>query len=92
MASVEENASAYQVNLVSRMTGEGRAEFRRTWGLHFVQKGAGLEEGRKGRKRGGGAQSVRANYVFFKGDVCDGFGNNAPVHHVYPVRRLIITN
>ena len=29
---MEGNASVYQVNPVSRITGEGRAEFLRTWG------------------------------------------------------------
>ena len=31
------------------MTGERGAEFYRTWGLGFDQKGAGLEGGVKGR-------------------------------------------
>ena len=44
MTTVKENASAYQVNPVSRITGKGRAEFLRTWGPCFDQKGAGLEE------------------------------------------------
>ena len=33
----------YQVYPVSRITGEGRAEFLRTWGPGFDQKRAGLE-------------------------------------------------
>ena len=48
---MEGNASVYQVNPVSRITGEGGAEFLRTWGPEFDQKGAGLEGG----GRGGGA-------------------------------------
>ena len=32
--AVEGNASVYQVNTVSRTTGEGRGEFVRTWGLY----------------------------------------------------------
>ena len=43
---MEGNASVYQVNLVSRISGEGRAEFLRTWGPDFDQKRAGLEGGR----------------------------------------------
>ena len=36
------NAPVYQVNtVVSRITGEGRAEFLRTWGPDFDQKGGG---------------------------------------------------
>ena len=44
------NASFYQVNTVSRITGEGRAEFLRTWGPDFDQKGGG----RGGGGGGGG--------------------------------------
>ena len=42
MTAVEGNASVYQVNPVSRITGEGRAECLRTWGPSFDQKGAGV--------------------------------------------------
>ena len=42
---MEGNASIYKVNPVSRMTGEGRAEFLRTWGPGFDQKGAGGGKG-----------------------------------------------
>ena len=49
MTGVKGNASVYQVNPVSRITGEGRAEFSRTWGSDFDQK-------RGGR---GGAGSLR---------------------------------
>ena len=52
------------MNPVSRITGEGRAEFSRTWGLGFDQEGAG--GGGRGRT-GGAAQSVRGNYKSFKG-------------------------
>ena len=38
---MERNASLYQVYTVSRITGEGRAEFLRAWGPGFEQKGAG---------------------------------------------------
>ena len=38
---MEGNASVYQVNPVSRIIGEGGAEFLRTWGAGFDQKGAG---------------------------------------------------
>ena len=46
--AVEGNASVYQVNLVSRITGEDRAEFLRTWEPGFDQKGAGVGGGRGG--------------------------------------------
>ena len=71
LTAVEGNASVYQENPVSRITGEGRAEFLKTWRPGFDQEGAG---------RGGGAtQSVRGNYKSFNGDKSDGFGKNAPV-------------
>ena len=35
LTAVEGNASVYQVNPVSRLSGEGRAEFLRTWGPDF---------------------------------------------------------
>ena len=38
---MEGNASDYQVNTVSRITGEGREEFSKTWGPGFDQRGAG---------------------------------------------------
>ena len=60
---MEGKASVYQVNPVSRITGEGRAGFLRTWRPGFDHKGA--------RGRGGGtagaAQFVRGNYKSFKG-------------------------
>ena len=55
---MEGNASVYQVYPVSRITGEGRAEFLRTWGPGFDQEGAGGGEG----ATGGAAQPVRGNY------------------------------
>ena len=42
---MEGNASVYQVNPVSRMSGEGRAEILRAWGPDFDQK-AGASGGR----------------------------------------------
>ena len=72
------NASVYQVNLVSRITGEGRAEFSRTWRPGFDQKGAEVGGGERGGT-GGAAQFVRGNY---QGDKSDGYGKNAPVYHV----------
>ena len=45
---MEGNASVYQVNPV-RITGEGRAEFLRTWGSDFDQKGGGRGGGGKGQ-------------------------------------------
>ena len=41
MTAVKGNAPVYQVNPVSRITGEGRAEFSRTWGPDFDQKEGG---------------------------------------------------
>ena len=43
--SVEGNASVYQVTPLSIKTGEGRAEFSRTWGSDFDLKGGGGGEG-----------------------------------------------
>ena len=57
---MEGNASVYQGNPVSRITGEGRAEFLRTWGPDFDQKGGG--RGGRGGGTGGAAQFVRGNY------------------------------
>ena len=48
---MEGNASVYQVNPVSRITGEGRAEFLRTWGAGFYQKRAGVGEGKGDHRR-----------------------------------------
>ena len=39
LTAVEGNASVYQMNPVSQITGEGRAEFVSTWGPDFDQKG-----------------------------------------------------
>ena len=52
---MEGNASVYQGNHVSRITGEGRAEFLRTWGAGLDQKGAGLEGGGRGGRADGRA-------------------------------------
>ena len=50
---MEGNASVYhQVNPVSRISGEARAEFLRTWGPDFDQKGGG-RGGKGGRARVG---------------------------------------
>ena len=38
---MEGNAPVYQLNPVSRITGEVRAEFLRTWGPGFDQEGPG---------------------------------------------------
>ena len=46
---MEGNASIYQVNPAIRISGEGRAEFLRTWGPGFDQKGAGRGGGGKRR-------------------------------------------
>ena len=64
LTAVEGNASVYQVNPVGRITGEGRAEFLRTWGADCDQKGAGW---RGDGGTGGAAQSVRGNYNSFEG-------------------------
>ena len=47
----------FQVNPVSRITGEGRVELLRTWGPGFEQEGAGREEGR------GGVRDVRGSSI-----------------------------
>ena len=60
---MEENASVYQVYPVSRITGEGRAEFLRAWGVGLNKR----EPGGGGRETGGATQSVRGNYKSFKG-------------------------
>ena len=44
----------YLVNPVNRITGEGLAEFSRTWGPGFDQKG-------RGGGRGGGGQTGQLN-------------------------------
>ena len=54
---MEGNASVYRVNPVSRIAGEGRAEFLRTWGPDFDQEGARGETG-------GAAQFVRVLLLF----------------------------
>ena len=71
---MEGNAFVYQVYPVSRITGEGRAEFSRAWGPGFEQEGAG--------RGGGGTQSGRGN-----DDKSGGCGRNASVYHVHPVSR-----
>ena len=35
LTAVEGNASVYQVNPVRRISGEGTAEFLRTWGIYY---------------------------------------------------------
>ena len=58
---MEGNAAVYQVNPpVDRITGEGRAEFLRTWGPGFDQKRAGLEGGGKGGGGGADGRSICA--------------------------------
>ena len=55
---MEGDASVHQVYPVSRIAGEGSAEFLRAWGPGFEQEGAG---------GGGETQSVRGNYKSCKG-------------------------
>ena len=51
------------MNPVSRTTGEGRAEFLRTWGPVFDKEGAGAGgAGGRGVLEGGAAQFVLGNY------------------------------
>ena len=57
---MEGNVSVYQVNPVSRITGQGRAELVRTWGPGFGKR-------ERGGGTGGAAQSVRGNYKSLKG-------------------------
>ena len=44
---MEGNALVYQEYPVSRISGEGRAEFLRAWGPGFEQEGAGEGGGRR---------------------------------------------
>ena len=60
LTAVELNASVYQVTTASRITGEGRAEILRTWGLDSDQKGGG------GGVGGGGDGWGRSNYFCLK--------------------------
>ena len=46
---MEGNVSVYQLNSVSRTTGEGGAEFSRAWGPGFEQEGAARGGGGRGR-------------------------------------------
>ena len=52
LTAVEGNASVYQVNPVSRISGEGKAEYLRTWGPDLDPKGGG-RGGKGGRARVG---------------------------------------
>ena len=65
---MEGSASVYQVNPVSRITGEGRAEFLRTWGSDFDQKG-----GREGGV-GGEGQEGQLNLCVETINPCGGGG------------------
>ena len=82
LTAVEGNASVYHVNPLSRITGEGRAEFLRTWGPGSDQEGAG---GGSGGVDGRGNSICSLKLEILWGDKSDGFGNNARVYHVYPV-------
>ena len=68
---MEGNASVYQVNSVSRITGEGRAEFCRTWGPGFDQKGAGVGGG-EGGGDGRGSSICAWKLQILQGDKSDG--------------------
>ena len=59
---MEGNASVYQVYPVSRITGEGRAEFLRAWGHGFEREGAG-----GGGRMNSATQNVRGSYKSLKG-------------------------
>ena len=63
---MEGNISVHQVNPVSPITGEGRAEVLRTWWPGLDQRGPGVGGGEQGAA-GGAAQFVRGNYKSFKG-------------------------
>ena len=75
---MEGNAFVYQVYPVSRIFGEGGADFSRAWGPEFGQE-----------KRGGGngrGNSICARKLkILQGDKSDGCIRNASVSHVYPV-------
>ena len=61
---MEGNASVYQGYPVSRITGEGKAEFLRAWRPGFEEEAAGAGGG---GGTGGATQSVRGNDKSFKG-------------------------
>ena len=61
---MEGNTSVYQVNPVSRITGEGRAEFLRTWGPEFDQKGAGRGGGGGGDGWGRSICAWKRIYIY----------------------------
>ena len=71
---MEGNASVYKVYPVSRITGEGRAAFLRSWGAGCEQEGAG----------GGGDNSICVRKLkILEGDISDGCERNASVYHAY---------
>ena len=71
------------MNPVSRITGEGMAEFLRTWVPDFNQKRGG--RGGMGAGTGGAGQFVRGNYISFLwgtggGSVCSCVGGRALIY------------
>ena len=85
LTAVEGNISVYQVNPVSRITGEMRAEFWRTWGRGFDKKRAWLEAG------GGTFQYVRGNYKSSeKGDKPDDWSNKTSLYIIWLVMFSIL--
>ena len=79
MTAVEGNAPVYQVYPVSRMTGEGRAEFSRAWVSGIQKKTAG------GGNGPGNSICARKQYILYGDIFFGGCGKDAPVYHVYPV-------
>ena len=81
LTAVEGNVSFYQVNPVSRITGEGGGVVLKDVGAWFWSKASGVGGG--GGQTGG--QFVRVSYKSFQGDKSDGFGvkkqKNASVYH-----------
>ena len=69
---MEGNASVYQVNPVSRITGEGRAELLRTWGPGFDQKGGG-------RGGGGGRDGWGSSIIMYGGRGAQTHGPEKPL-------------
>ena len=66
LTALEGNASLYQVYGVSRISGEGRAEFLRPWGAEFAKEGAGGRGSAGAGGRGSGRAGGRAGLL----DLC----------------------
>ena len=70
------------MNPVGRVSGEGRAEFSRTWRPKFGQKGT--RAGGRGGGHGWGSSIFPRKLKILQGDKSDGFQTNTPVYHGGP--------